>query len=269
MRICLLFILLLLIQGESQKDEDFIRIISWNILGIGDETSEHLAISRIVKNADIVAFQEVAVGDGPKRLEEFMELLNCGEKNWGLSLSDSTQSSNYRTKERYSFLWNKSRIDTVAQGRLIKDLDSAIQREPYVQKFKFSDKEFDLINIHVCHEQDDCPDNEIIALSNFILESLKGPQIILGDFNKADSSKVFSNLKTKYSPALINLKTTLKNDSCKAGSYLSNAYDNFFFSNEIICITAGVEDYIKTCENFESNDFPSDHLPIYMTFRIE
>lgn len=217
-----------------------------------------------------MAIQEVAIGNGPENVELLVEFLNEENESWDFSISDSTRNIGKNTKERFAFLWNKTKSITMCGKGLILELESKMNREPFLQTFSIKGKKVDILNVHVCSTNlAFCPESEINALSHYVLESPKSYNIILGDFNIDGSNIAFDKLKSNYSLSLANHKTTLKQDSCKADSYLANAYDNFIYSNEINCISSGVIDLVKSCENFESNDFPSDHLPIYMTFRVE
>jgi endonuclease/exonuclease/phosphatase family metal-dependent hydrolase len=97
---------------------------------------------------------------------------------------------------------------------------------------------------------------------------LKTPLILAGDFNVNESDKVFDLLKSAgNSPAIKNQKTTLKR-ICEGNSYLNYAIDNVFYSKEIFNLDGGVIDFVEKCENLLQARKLSDHLPVYLDFKL-
>lgn len=56
---------------------------------------------------------------------------------------------------------------------------------------------------------------------------------------------------------------------CKDADYLSHPIDNIYFLPGIIKIQAGSINLVRTCENLERARKLSDHLPVYMEFKID
>lgn len=252
----------------SQKDE--ISLVSWNIKDFGKtKNQEELNdIANIVQNADIVAIQEVVAGyGGAQAVAKLSEALNRKGSKWDYAISDPTNSPKYVT-ERYAFLWKTSRIKIKNRGWLITGLDSAIDREPFLLNFYIRDKKVAIINFHSRPYNRD-PESEIKALTRYIIDFLKIPLIIAGDFNMDERKPVFDSLKSiGYSPAITNQKTTLKK-ACKRVNYLNYPIDNIFYSKDLIKAQGRVIDFVKFCDRLEQARKLSDHLPVFLSFKVE
>lgn len=252
----------------SQKDE--IILISWNIKDFGKtKNQEELNdIANIVKDADIVAIQEVVAGyGGAQAVAKLSDALNRKGSKWDYAISNPTNSPKYVT-ERYAFLWKTGRVKIKNRGWLITELDRAIDREPFLLNFYIGNKKLTLVNFHSRPYNKD-PESEIKALSNFSIDSLSPPLIIAGDFNVDERKPIFDILKSKgYAPAIINQKTTLKR-ACKRVEYLNYPIDNIFYSNGIEKLEGGVIDFVRFCDRLERARKLSDHLPVFLKFKME
>jgi len=253
----------------SQANE--ISLVSWNIKDFGKTKSheELVEIANIVKDADIVALQEVVSGyGGAQAVAKLWDILNRKGNSWDYAISDPTQSPKYMT-ERYAFLWKKSKVRTVNKGRLVRELGAAIDREPFLLHFWANDQRFTIVNFH-SRPYNKNPEAEIKALSSYVIDSLKTPLILAGDFNVNEQKPVFDLLKSAgYSPTLTHQKTTLK-WSCKHGVYVNHPIDNIFFSNNgLRKKQGGVIDFVKFCGRLQHARRLSDHLPVFLKFTLE
>lgn len=251
----------------SQKDE--IELISWNIKDFGKtkNAQELSEIAEIVKDTDILAIQEVVAGyGGAQAVAKLWDILNRKGHKWDYAISNPTNSPKYTT-ERYAFLWKTHRIKIKDRGWLLTELDSTIDREPFLLNFYIGDKKLTVINFHSRPYNKD-PESEIKALSPFVIDSLSTPLIIAGDFNVDEKESVFDGLKMAgYGPAIANQKTTLKK-SCKRVSYLNHPIDNIFYSKDIEKTDGGVLDFVKFCDRLEQARKLSDHLPVFLRFSL-
>tara|TARA_R110000765_G_scaffold295818_3_gene390970 strand:+ start:1529 stop:2341 length:813 start_codon:yes stop_codon:yes gene_type:complete len=262
-KILLLFILLISVQIFSQQDE--ITIVSWNIQDFGKTKSndELEQIAEVVRDVDIVAIQEVVSGyGGAQAVAKLSDLLNRKGAKWDYVISDPTNGTKYAS-ERYAFVWKTKHIKIKNRGRLLKELDALIDREPFFLDFYIADKKLTLINFH-SRPHDKNPEAEIKALTHHITTHFTGSVILAGDFNVEETLPIFDTFKTKgYAPAVTNQKTTLKR-ACDGFDYRNHPIDNIFYSNNIAKTKSGVIDFVRECENLERGRKLSDHLPVYL-----
>ncbi len=252
----------------SQKDE--ISFISWNIKDFGRTKSmeELNQIAEIVRDTDILAIQEVVAGyGGAQAVAKLTDILNRKGSKWDYVISDPTNSPKYVT-ERYAFVWKTSQIKIKNRGWLISELDSLIDREPFLLHFYIGGKKFTVIDFHSRPYNKD-PESEIEALSNFVIDSLNTPLIIAGDFNVDEKMPVFNTLKSEgYRATITNQKTTLKR-TCKRNDYLNYPIDNIFYSKDIHKVKGGVIDFVRFCDQLEKARKLSDHLPVFLRFKLK
>lgn len=249
---------------------DTIKLISWNIQDFGKtKNSEELEdIADIVKHTDILAIQEVVAGyGGAQAVAKLTAILNRKGNKWDYVISNPTQSSKYVT-ERYAFIWKTKYIKIKNRGRLISELDSVVDREPFLLDFYLDKKELSIINYH-SRPFYTKPESELKEISKFITTSLNGNVIFAGDFNMSEDNKAFYSLfKNGYTPAIFNKKTTLKK-ACKKNNYLNYAIDNIYYGVGIQKIEAKPIDFVKFCDNVDKARKLSDHLPIFLRFSIK
>tara|TARA_R110002167_G_scaffold247308_5_gene452902 strand:+ start:3675 stop:4487 length:813 start_codon:yes stop_codon:yes gene_type:complete len=251
--------------------QDNISVISWNIRDFGKTKSsgELEQIAEIVRDADILAIQEVVSGyGGAQAVAKLADILNRKGSKWDYVISNPTCSTKYVT-ERYAFIWKTSRFNIKQRGKLISELDSLVDREPFLMDFYLEGKAFTLIDFH-SRPHDKNPEAEIAAITNYLIEDLRGiPVLLVGDFNVNEQEPIFDALKHKgFTAAIFNQKTTLKY-VCEGNDYLNYAIDNIFYSKGIIKTESNAIDFVRLCENLEAARTLSDHLPVFMEFTME
>ncbi|WP_299436239.1 endonuclease/exonuclease/phosphatase family protein [uncultured Maribacter sp.] len=260
-------ILLFFLSLNIFSQENTINLVSWNIQDFGKtKNSEELdKISEIVKEADIIAIQEVVAGfGGAQAVAKLTAILNRKGNKWDYAISNPTNSSKYVT-ERYAFIWKTKHLKIKNRGRLITELDSVIDREPFILDFYINKKKLSIINYHSRPYNQD-PESEIKALTKYLINSLNTNLILAGDFNVNESKPIFNNLKNNgFTAAITKQKTTLKK-VCKQNHYLNHPIDNIFFSKHIKRKDSGILDFVLFCENLERARKLSDHLPVYLKF---
>jgi endonuclease/exonuclease/phosphatase family metal-dependent hydrolase len=268
MRFFFIVILFLFFSNNTSKS-DSIQLVSWNIRDFGKtkSTEELEKIANIIKDADIVAIQEVVSGyGGAQAVAKLSAILNRKGAKWDYIVSHPTKSSKYMT-ERYAIIWKTKHIKIKDRGKLLKELQDDIEREPLLVDFYLDGKRFSIINFHsIPHSKN--PRTEIKALTEYIINSNNSPLLLAGDFNISEDDNVFKNfLSEGYLPSLSNKKTTLKR-KCKNGNYLNYNIDNIYYSNDIYKVKSDVIDYVIVCDEIESARKLSDHLPVYLTFKL-
>ncbi len=266
----IIFVVLFFISFNVCSQIDTINLISWNIQDLGKTKNdkELEEIAEIVREVDIVAIQEVVAGyGGAQAVAKLTDILNRKGAQWDYVVSDPTNSPKYVT-ERYAVVWKTKHIKIKNRGSLITELDSLIDREPFLIDFYIADKKLSLINFH-SRPYNRNPEAEIKALSQYIVEAFKTPTILAGDFNVNEAKPVFDNFKAKgYTAVVINKKTTLKRN-CDGFEYLNHPIDNIFFSTDILIVESGVLDFIRVCDNLKKARKLSDHLPVYLRFKLK
>lgn len=262
------FFIFLHFNAHSQIDT--ISLVSWNIRDFGKtKNSDELEkIAEIVRDTDILAIQEVVAGyGGAQAIAKLSDVLNRKGAQWDYVVSDPTNSSKYVT-ERYAFIWKTKHIKIKNRGWLLDELNTQIDREPFLLNFYLNKQKFTVINFH-SRPHDKNPESEIDALIIFAADSLTTPLIIAGDFNFDEKEPVFDLLKSKgYKASITNQRTTLKK-TCKRGKYLNYPIDNIFYSSDIKKIDGGVIDFVRLCDRLDEARKLSDHLPVFLKFYIE
>jgi endonuclease/exonuclease/phosphatase family metal-dependent hydrolase len=260
--IILIFISFTVLAQQSTK------LVTWNLCNFGKSKSveEIRIIANVLKDADIVAIQEVSASDfGAQAVAKLADELNRKGAKWDYVISDPT---NGLGKERYAYLWKSSHIKIIGKPWLEKTLDILIDREPFLSKFNINGKTLLLSTIHVVPTSKN-PSRECSLLykldSIYITDNL----MIMGDFNLSQKNKSFDILKSRgFKSSLINQKTSIKMKP-QNGEILANEYDNIFFELQLIKInTAGIINFAEKYLDLKEARKISDHLPVYLTFTI-
>lgn len=258
---------------EGFKSET-ITLASWNIQHLGrSKTPENIyQIATILRDFDIVAIQEVVAKDpaGAQAVAKIADELNRMGAKWDYQISDPTKSPSVNMSERYAFLWKTSKVSMVHRAYLDTELEDLCYREPFIAAFKTKGvaEPFYVVNYH-SRKHNDRPEEEIVHLFNYSERLDSNKILIAGDFNLNEEHEVWKPFYHKgFKSALQNEGTTLKRN-CKNGTYRNHPIDNVYFASGIKIIQAGSVDFVETCENLQRAREISDHLPVYMEFKIE
>lgn len=250
---------------------DNLAIATWNIQHLGQSKSddEILFMAEVLRDFDIVAIQEVVAKHpaGAQKVAQLADELNRKGASWDYRISDPTKSPSVYISERYAFLWKTSKVELLGRAYLDQELETQINREPYIGKFRFKKmkQEFYVINFH-SRTHKDHPELEIMHFKDYPKRLNLNTIIIAGDFNLNERHPVWDDLYQQgYNSSVRKAKTTLKR-KCQLGSYLSHDIDNIYYSKAISFINSGVVDYIGDCENLEAARKISDHLPVFLEF---
>ncbi len=263
------FLLLLTLLIHISSFAQQIKLVTWNLCNFGKSKSaeEILFIAKQLKDADVVAIQEVSASDfGSQAVAKLADELNRTGAKWDYLLSDPTNGAG---SERYAFLFKTSKLTSIGRGFLEKNLDTQIGREPFIAKFKTKqNKTFLLSTIHAV------PSAKKPALECqylYKLDSIHDSEnlLLMGDFNLKHQDLSFNSLKNRgFYVALENQKTTLRMKPKPDGN-LANPYDNIFYEKEVIkIISSGIIDFSKEFTNLPEARKISDHLPVYFNFEI-
>jgi len=237
----LLFIVLFPVLVFSQA------IMSWNIQNLGQTKFQRDTIVPQIANvmrtsgADIIAIQEVVTRNyGDSCVIQIAKIMD-----FNYVISEQTTGNG---SERYAFLWRKD--IKLNWAKLDKDLESVIDREPFVGSFDYKEKEIVLRQVHLVPTAKN-PKKEVVHLYKY------KDGIICGDFNLSCKDPVYTPLLSSFNTSgFCGKGTSLKRD----GTISLNNYDHFFVGKEHQIKESKVYFY-----DYKWNrNFLSDHLPIIL-----
>jgi deoxyribonuclease-1-like protein len=244
------------------------KLITWNLCNFGKSKNveEINYIANVLKEADIVAIQEVSASDfGAQAVAKLADELNRKGAKWDYVLSDPT---NGEGKERYAYLWKTSKASLKGKPWLEKNLDVLIQREPFMARFTIGGKLVLMATIHTVPKAK-YPAMECQYL--YKIDSIYKTDhiMIMGDFNLSQSNIAFEKLKQRQIyPVLTNQKTSIKMKP-KNGEILANEYDNIFIEANYIRLKAvGIINFADKFLDLKEARKISDHVPVYLMFTI-
>jgi|YNPMSStandDraft_2_1061718.scaffolds.fasta_scaffold01588_1 endonuclease/exonuclease/phosphatase family metal-dependent hydrolase len=257
-----------------------LQIVSWNIANFGasKDANEIAYMAKKLRNADIVAIQEVSVSPkGPQAIAKLVDELNRTGAKWDYVFSEPTNGPG---TERYAFLFKTKNVAIREKGFLIKELDNDIDREPFYQKFEVRGNglvtTISLVNIHTVPKSKG-PEKEIQALARLHTLFPNDKLLVMGDFNTPQNSPAFEALKNgNLHPALKGrIRTTLKMEPDPAnGEKYANDYDNLYYkASWIEVIEANRIDLTADIPNvfpdLKSLRKISDHVPVYAKIKVK
>lgn len=251
-----------------------IKLVTWNIQDLGrtkDDAEIH-AMALILRDADIVAVQEVVAKDpaGAQAVARLADELNRMGAKWDYRVSDPTTDPSPGKRERYAFLWKTSKLTMLGRPLLDELLADICVREPFIGKFRINENksEFQLINFH-SRIFTDQPQIEIVYFQQYPERLGTQSIIIAGDFNTDEDHEVFNSLYKKgFEPSIRQTGTTLKRN-CSGTNYQSHPIDNIYYhAGSFTKKQSGVLDFVGDCANLEMARRISDHLPVYLVFTM-
>lgn len=248
--------------------QNSVKIVSWNVLNLGFYTSNEKIdfIVSYIKDADIVVLQEIKSNKyGTEDFKKLFSKLNQSEKNWEYTLSGATSGPGH---EQYAYIWKKNKIKLKEAAWLDQTIEKEIDREPYLARFEYNNKNFTLANFHAV-PQKKAPWEEIKQLPQMHKAYLADNLILCGDFNLTYKDRAYAELyKNGYEASLKNQKTTIKGEE-KNGERLANDFDNFYFEKAFFNIqSSGAIDFTPKFNSLKEARLMSDHLPIYLVLKF-
>lgn len=265
---------------KDRTDKEGIVFVSWNLCNFGcsKEHQEILFMADVLRNADIVAIQEVSTSNcGAQTTAKLADWLNRKGAKWDYIVTESTHESD--SKERYAFLWKTKRIKLVKRNNLLlSNLSNVMEREPALVEFKVDGKS---VFIGTCHlvPTKKKPELELVHIGESRDIKKKKNLIFAGDFNLG-----YKKLKPIFCDFMglklhIKNKTSLKRKYSEKKEYLYKGYDNIA-TQGINIKRSGIIDFVKELEiqgsiyymPFEQRLTEarkvSDHLPVFIEFSL-
>ena len=251
-----------------------LQIITWNIQNLGRSKSdaEIAQMAAVLRHADVVAVQEVVAKDpaGAQAVARLADELNRTGAKWDYQVSLPTKSPSPYISERYAFLWKTHRIRLKRKAYLDKALQDEVYREPFIGQFedKISAKAFYVINFHA-RKYNDQPEREIKTMGDYSERLNTQALILAGDFNLTERHTVWNPFYKKGFNAALNKNPTTLKRKCQDGVYRNHAIDNMFYPSGIQKIKAASIDWVGDCNRLEQARTVSDHLPVWMYFKLD
>lgn len=259
--------LLMLIASAPSLAEDLV-LASWNIQNIGwGENKHYEALGRIGADFDFIAVQEVMNREGLYGLWAALEA-ETGER-WGKQYSHAIGRGRYR--EKYAFLYRKSRVLYVDGAVVFLDREDLFAREPFAARFESTDGQhrFVAATVHILYGQrkaDRLPEIEALTEMWRWLEESFGEEdmLLMGDFNLRPNHQAFRPLRQVARPLTTRGATTL---STIDGRY-ANLYDHIWLSNEssFEILEHGIVRFPQMLgwTHEEARRHTSDHAPVFV-----
>lgn len=250
--------------------------ISWNLANFGKSKKEESLqmMARVLKDADIVAVQEVNAGKdfGGQALATLASRLSdTSRSSFDYVVSDPTLPRNTET-ERYGYLTRKDKVSFSRKDAfLVSELEELISREPFslIASFKQEEK-IQFFTIHTVPTKKR-PELEVEAFPKSSSVTQATRAIFAGDFNLPGRVTDKTFIPLGYT-GHISEKTSLKNKLDVNGGYRFHQYDNIYTKGITVC-ESGVIDFVKeyfspvTNESLKKAKEVSDHLPVYIRFK--
>ena len=246
-------------------------LYSWNLKDLGKTKSESEIdfVAATIKDADVIAIQEVVAGEGgAQAVAKLAATLNQKQQIWDYVISDPTSSSSYK-QERYAYLWKKAKLKKLGRPWLENTFHVEIDREPFYCSFTNTIDTFTLVNYHAITKSRQ-PETEIKYFKYLPAQYPQLNLIFCGDWNCPESHSVFNPLKSMgFQAALVNQKTSLK-QHCSGGDCLASPFDNIFYNtSKVQAKSTGIFPFYLSFKNFEEARLLSDHVPVYLEFGLK
>ncbi len=245
-----------------------LRVANWNILHLGQHQKDLALAAQVIEEFDVVALEEVMSVAGITALLQHLP-------GWAYVVSDRAVGAN-NYYEYYAVLY-RSALVTATSSHLVDDAADTWVREPFVACFKAKNFDFCVLSIHVTFGSSVGPrDAEIAALADLVTtlrsSSAEKDWIILGDYNRADTTPGFTTLRTAGWDCGIQPQKT--NTSLGASDYAA-PYDHILIDTSLTKEWTGDAARFEMVARMCHGDFPqckkvlSDHAPVSATFKTE
>jgi endonuclease/exonuclease/phosphatase family metal-dependent hydrolase len=255
--------------GDAPESVDglHLRLVSWNIrdLGRSKNAAEIAVMAQTLRNADLVAIQEVVTSPpGAQAVARLDAALDRTGFQWDYRLSDPTTGDG---TERYAFLWKPSRVRIVGRPWLEESLAATIDREPFCGRFenRRTGERLLVASLHAVPRSKD-PEHEIRQLPDLHRQYGDDHIVIVGDFNLDEDDAAFDGLRALgYGQVLDDQPTSLRRKRRDGPmGHFANEYDNIFYESTPLRVRqSGIMDFTRRFETLRAARRISDHVPLY------
>lgn len=255
------------------RNGETIRIASFNIQVLGQSKLNKPQVmdvlSRIVRNFDIVAIQEVRASD-QSILPQFVDLINSTGRHYDYVISPRIGRT--VSKEQYAFVYDRASIEVDRnQLYVVDDPDDLLHREPFVGWFRVRGPTpehaftFSLVNIHTDPDEVKTELNVLDDVMRIVRDDGRGEDdvILLGDLNVDNHHMGELAMLPGIQWVIADTPTNTRG---------SKQYDNIVFqghATQEFSGRGGVFDYFKEYNmTLQEALEVSDHLPVWAEFTI-
>ena len=241
-------------------DKAEIRIGTWNLKRLGNGSKRYDLVARTINGSmDVVSLQEVMNPEGLQSLLRYLP-------GWEAVLSSKVGRNGYF--EYYAVLARRDLV-VFTSNSIVKDDIDAWVREPMLTCMKTSRTSFCMVTTHIVYGDSVSARDEEIRQLALLLERLSNSHkkdfILVGDFNREVSAKVFKLFPERGFSVLGNEKTTLGEES------YSNSYDHIILNiDKSRWVSSKKIDISETVclKNFKwCSTNISDHAPLTITIK--
>jgi endonuclease/exonuclease/phosphatase family metal-dependent hydrolase len=246
-----------------------VRIASWNIQHLGwGENKHYEALARIGSKFDLIAVQEVMTAEGLYGLHASLERETS--ERWGKIYSHRIGRGSYR--EKYAYIYRKSRIKYLDGALVFLDLQDNFAREPFAARFETADgaHRFIVATIHILYGQskrDRLPEIQALAdMWRWLEESFPDDDnlLLMGDFNLRPGYPAFEPLREVAKPMITRGATTLSTIDRR----FANLYDHIWVGHRsnLTITDSGIVEFpaILGWTHEQARRHASDHAPVYI-----
>lgn len=257
--------------GAVLAGGDTIRVASFNIQVFGESKIAKPdvmgVITRVVRNFDVVAIQEVRA-KSPAILPQFVDLLNAEGARFDYVIGPRLGRT--VSKEQYAFVFNTDRVEIDRSAMYtVDDPDDVLHREPLVACFRARGPApeeaftFTLINIHTDPDETDTELNALDDVFRAVQNDGRREDdiILLGDLNVDDRHLGELGQVAYIRPTFAGVTSNTRG---------TKLYDNIVFDTRATTEFTGRCGVYNLMQEFNlSVDQAltvSDHLPIWAEF---
>ncbi len=256
--------------GNPETYTGELRLASWNIRIFSNDSRDDDKLNKIcniLKKYDFVAIIELR--DEPV-LVRTRDLLKSMGREYEYEISDEVGRG---VKERYAFIYDKSKVKVIKPGQVFHDPDDELIREPFYGTFKSGNFDFSIIATHIVwgdkvkERRREVQKLAVVYKHLQDIDQSEQDVILVGDFNREpDDNEAFGQLRKI--PSMINLFNLPQ----KSVIYESSLYDNIWFQSKYLkeyTGNSGIDHFDET--DFGNDDamasiVVSDHRPVWAEF---
>jgi len=261
-------VLILVKCGETEV----LRLASWNIRIFSNASRDDAELHKICQvliDYDFIAIVELR---DEAVLKRAVAMLNSMGRDYDYQISSEVGR---RVKERYAFLYDRSKVKVLESGRIFPDPDDVFIREPYYATFRAGKFDFTSIVIHVIWGDTVAERRAEIRKLDDVYRKIQASDpleqdvILLGDFNLEPNDEGFNELNSI--PSMVYLFKLPQKSHIKD----SSLYDNIWFQSKYLSEFTGICGIDRFDEElFGNNDklaslAVSDHRPIWAEFSTD
>ena len=252
---------------NAETDREVLRIASWNIRILSDNSRDDVELQRICEIIIKYDFISIVELRDEKVLVRMVVMLAGMGRLYGYEVSVRVGRG---VKERYAYLYDINRVELIGSGKIWDDPEDHFIREPFSATFRAGAFDFTAIATHVIWGRRVGDRRaEIMWLSNVykVVQAMDRQEqdvLLMGDFNRKSTDLAYDPLKEILG------MVSLFNPPQKSHVKDTSLYDNIWFQSGFTTEYTGNSGIDRFDDGFESDDAAmravSDHRPVWAEF---